>query len=44
MRGEVRPTIVKGLEIGFFRMIQLGGEGRPEGFGTWADAFLSQDN
>jgi len=44
MRGEVRPTVVDGLEIGFFRMIQLGGEGRPEGFGTWADAFLSQDN
>jgi hypothetical protein len=44
MRGEIRPTIVNGLEIGFFRMIQLGGEGRPEGFGTWADAFLSQDN
>ena len=25
-------------------MIQLGGEGRPEGFSTWVDAFLSQDN
>ncbi|MEC8044059.1 MAG: capsule assembly Wzi family protein [Verrucomicrobiota bacterium] len=44
MRGEVRPTILNGLEIGFFRMIQLGGEGRPEGFSTWIDAFLSQDN
>ena len=44
MRGEVRPTVVNGLEIGFFRMIQLGGDGRPEGFSTWADAFLSQDN
>jgi len=44
MRGEVRPTVVDGLEIGFFRMIQLGGEGRPRGFSTWADAFLSQDN
>ncbi len=43
-RGEVRPTILSGLEIGFFRMIQLGGKGRPEGFATWADAFLSQDN
>jgi hypothetical protein len=44
MRGEVRPTIVDGLEIGFFRMMQLGGDGRPEGFSTWIDAFLSQDN
>ena len=25
-------------------MMQLGGEGRPEGFSTWVDAFLSQDN
>jgi hypothetical protein len=44
IRGEVRPTVVDGLEIGFFRMMQLGGEGRPEGFSTWVDAFLSQDN
>ena len=44
MRGEVKPTILGGLEIGFFRMIQLGGQGRPEGLSTWADAFLSQDN
>ena len=44
MRGEVRPTVVSGLEIGFFRMIQLGGDGRPEGLSTWVDAFLSQDN
>ena len=44
MRGEVKPTILGGLEVGFFRMIQLGGEGRPEGFSTWVDAFLSQDN
>jgi hypothetical protein len=44
MRGEVKPTILGGLEIGFFRMMQLGGEGRPEGLTTWADAFLSQDN
>jgi hypothetical protein len=44
MRGEVKPTILGGLEVGFFRMIQLGGEGRPEGLSTWADAFLSQDN
>jgi len=32
------------LEVGFFRMMQLGGDGRPEGFSTWVDAFLSQDN
>ena len=44
MRGEVRPTILDGLELGFFRMMQLGGDGRPEGFRTWVDAFLSQDN
>ncbi len=44
MRGEIRPTVVDGLEIGFFRMIQLGGDGRPEGLATWVDAFLSQDN
>jgi hypothetical protein len=44
MRGEVKPTILSGLEIGFFRMIQLGGDGRPEGFSTWVDAFLSKDN
>jgi len=44
MRGEIRPTLIDGLEVGFFRMIQLGGEGRPEGLKTWADAFLSQDN
>ena len=40
MRGEVKPTIFGGLEVGFFRMMQLGGEGRPEGFSTWVDAFL----
>jgi len=44
MRGEVRPTLIDGLEVGFFRMMQLGGEGRPEGLSTWIDAFLSQDN
>jgi hypothetical protein len=44
MRGEVKPTILSGLEIGFFRMIQLGGDGQPEGLSTWIDAFLSQDN
>jgi len=44
MRGEVRPTLIDGLEVGFFRMMQLGGEGYPENFKIWVDAFLSQDN
>jgi len=44
MRAEFSPTILDGLEIGLFRVMQLGGEGRPSGFKTWADAFLSQDN
>ena len=44
MRVEFEPTLVEGLEIGLFRMMQLGGEGRPQGFSTWVDAFLSQDN
>ncbi len=44
MRGEVRPTFLEGLEVGFFRIMQLGGKGRPEGLSTWTDAFLSQDN
>lgn len=44
MRGDLRPTILGGLEVGFFRMIQLGGDGRPDGFSTWVDALLSQDN
>jgi hypothetical protein len=44
MRGEVRPTIVDGLEIGFFRMMQLGGKGYPSNFSVWVDAFLSKDN
>ena len=44
MRSEISPTILDGLEVGFFRVMQLGGEGRPEGFSTWVDAFLSQDN
>lgn len=44
MRGEVKPTIVDGLEIGFFRMMQLGGKGYPSSFSVWVDAFLSQDN
>ena len=44
MRVEFAPTPVDGLEIGLFRMMQLGGEGRPQGLSTWIDAFLSQDN
>jgi hypothetical protein len=44
MRAEFAPTILDGLEIGLFRVMQLGGEGRPSGLKTWADAFLSQDN
>ena len=44
MRGEVKPTILGGLEVGFFRVLQLGGDGRPQDISTWLDAFLSQDN
>ena len=44
MRGELKPTILGGIEVGFFRVMQLGGDGRPEGFSTWMDAFFSQDN
>ena len=44
MRGEVRPTLFDGLEVGFFRMMQLGGEGYPSNLSVWVDAFLSQDN
>jgi hypothetical protein len=44
MRGEVRPTLIDGLEIGFFRVLQLGGDGYPSDFSIWVDAFLSQDN
>lgn len=44
MRGDLSPTILDGLELGFFRVIQLGGQGRPEGLSTFVDAFLSQDN
>jgi hypothetical protein len=44
MRVDVNPTLLDGLEIGMFRMMQLGGEGRSEKFSFWADAFLSQDN
>ena len=44
MRGVIRPTLINGLEIGFFRMMQLGGEGYPSNFSVWVDAFLSHDN
>ena len=44
MRSELKPTILSGIEVGFFRVMQLGGDGRPQGFSTWLDAFLSQDN
>jgi hypothetical protein len=44
MRGEVRPTLIDGLEIGFFRTLQLGGDGRDIRFKSFIDAFLSQDN
>ena len=37
---KIKPTILNGLEIGFFRMMQLGGEGYPSNFKVWADAFL----
>ena len=42
MRGDLSPTILDGLELGFFRVIQLGGQGRPQGLSTFVDAFLSQ--
>jgi hypothetical protein len=44
VRVDFNPTILDGLELGLFRMMQLGGDGRPEGLSTWIDAFLSQDN
>lgn len=44
MRGEIRPILVDGLEIGFFRTLQLGGDGRDVRFKSFVDAFLSQDN
>ena len=44
MRAEFSPTILDGFEVGLFRVMQLGGKGRPSGFKTWADAFLGQDN
>ena len=44
MRGEIKPTILNGLEVGFFRTLQLGGDGRDVRFKSFIDAFLSQDN
>jgi hypothetical protein len=44
MRGEIRPCLIDGLEIGFFRMLQLGGDGRTNSLNMWIDGFLSQDN
>ena len=44
IRGEFSPSPIDGLEIGFFRMMQLGGVGRPESLKTWVDAFFGQDN
>ena len=44
MRGEIKPTILNGLELGFFRTLQLGGDGRDVRFKSFIDAFLSQDN
>ncbi len=44
IRVDVNPTILDGLEIGMFRMMQLGGEGYPSSFSIWVDSFLSQDN
>ena len=44
MRGEIMPTLIDGLEIGFFRMLQLGGDGRTNSLKMWIDGFLSQDN
>ena len=44
IRVDLAPTILDGLEIGLFRMMQLGGDGIPEGFSVWVDAFVSQDN
>ena len=44
IRTEFKPEIISGLEIGLFRMMQLGGEGRREDLETFVNAFLSQDN
>ena len=44
IRIDVNPTILDGLEVGMFRMMQLGGKGYPSDFNIWVDAFLGQDN
>jgi hypothetical protein len=44
MRVEFAPAVVKGLEVGLFRVMQLGGKGYPSNLSVWIDAFLSQDN
>ena len=44
IRVDFNPTILDGLEVGLFRMMQLGGDGYPSSFSVWIDAFLSQDN
>lgn len=41
-RLSLRP--LNGLELGFSRMIMLGGEGRPEGVSTLWNAFIGRDN
>ena len=40
MRGEVRPTLIDGLEIGFFRTLQLGEMVEMYDFKSFIDAFL----
>jgi hypothetical protein len=44
MRVEFAPTIVPGLEIGLFRALQLGGQGRPRHFDIFMEAFIGHDN
>lgn len=42
MRFTMRP--IQGLDIGFSRILQLDGKGRPGGAGTYWDAIVGQDN
>ena len=44
MRLDTAPAIIDGFDLGFFRIFQLGGKGRPFNFSTLVDAFLAQDN
>ena len=44
MRLDTSPAFIDGFDLGFFRIFQLGGKGRPFNFRTLADAFLAQDN